>query len=178
MTLARKSTRLLATGAAIICLGAGLSAQSRDDAAPSAAALSAEVRELRAEIRGLREDLTREAAVVRQTQLFIVSLSIQQERVATLDRQHAIVAEQLARVVADRSATQTRLSEIDRDFSGASTQAREAARSQLQSVLGQQLASEQQLIAQEGDLARSLAAEQDRLADMDHRLEQMAGTAR
>jgi len=178
MTLVETSSRALIAGAAVICLGVGLSAQGPDETASSVAALSAEVRELRAEIRGLREDLDRTTAAARQTQLFVVRWSEQQERVATLDRQHASVADALARVVSDRSATQTRLSEMDRDFAGAPAQVLDAARGQLQSVLAQQLASEQQLIAQESDLARSLAAEQDRLADLDRRLDQMAGAAR
>ena len=178
MTLVPTSTRLVVAAGAIICLGVGLSAQNHDETASNVAALSAEVRELRAEIRGLREDLDRTAAAARQAQLFVVRWSEQQERVASLDRQHAAVADALARVGGDRVAIQTRLAQIDRDLAGAAPQAIEAARGRLQSALADALASEQQLAAQEGDLARALAAEQDRLAELDRRLDQMAGTPR
>jgi chromosome segregation ATPase len=157
------------TGAA-----AGTSAQSRDESVPV-------LRELVAEVRGLRAAIERYADGQAQIQTLTSVLTLQQSRLAELNarldatrrelEQHAVRAGQLSthleQMESGRMATESR-------FQGTPAQKREQFDAALADVRAEQeraLLQEQQIRSREMELQNALNAEQARWNDLQERLD-------
>jgi hypothetical protein len=134
--------------------------------------------ELLAEVRGLRAELTQVAGASMRMQLLLARLSLQEQRIAALNRASSELQQQLTAVTGAQSATVEHLDRLTAGLQSAAVppEERKAADFEitaLKSRIAEQQQEEQRLQNQLVELSSAISAEQGRWIDFNSRLDEL-----
>jgi hypothetical protein len=148
----------------VVTLGSGALAQSR----PSQPAAAADpIAALTAELRALRAEIAETARANLRLQLLVARLQLQEQRIIYLDRQRSDLSSRVAGVQQQRMALEGAVKMF-----GDADATNEMAKG-IKAQLAIQQTSEQQLRAEETQVLNSMATEQAQWSDLSGRLEEL-----
>jgi hypothetical protein len=134
------------------------------------------LRELLAEVRGLRLAMERAATVGARIQLLVARVQMQEQRIAELSRRAIAVREEIGQI--DTAIAQHGV--MLKQFEGASSRAKPDEQREIEGMLEmqkQQIAisekRRQELLSEETQLAQQIAADQGRWSDVNSQLDEL-----
>jgi len=169
--------RVLTRGTAVLVAFLAMVATVPSAQGPAAQA-PAGIPELLEEVRSLRAEVNRAAGASMRMQLLLARLTLQEQRIASLDRQVGEVQEKLTAVRLERADIHARFSHVE-DLMTQGTLPAEDQRQfaneakMLSKRLAEQSALEQHLRNQESELVGAVSAEQARWMDFNTRLDEL-----
>lgn len=139
--------------------------------------------QLLSEVRGLRAELTQAAGASMRMQLLLARLSLQEQRITTLNRQSSELQQQLTDATRDRSMTVQHLEQLTTAIQNNTVPApaqkdAEYEISALKTRVADQQQEEQRLQNQFAEISRVIAAEQGRWMDFNSRLDELERSLR
>jgi chromosome segregation ATPase len=160
------------TMAIVGALGAAASAQATRATNPDG------LDQLLSEVRGLRAEVTQAAGASMRMQLLLARLSLQEQRIAALNRQSLELQRQLTNLSRDRGTNTDHLQRLTTALESTAIPASERSQvdfevSFLKTRIAEQEEEEQRLQAQAYDVANVIAAEQGRWLDFNSRLDEL-----
>jgi chromosome segregation ATPase len=157
--------------AAMLAAPSPAAAQSTAPPAPDV------LRELLAEVRGLRLAMERAATVGARIQLLVARVQMQETRIAELSRRAVTVREEIGRIDAAVAQQSEMLKQFER---GAQSRANPDEQRELEGMVEmhkQQIAlaekRRQELASEEAQLAQQIAADQSRWSDVNNQLDEL-----
>jgi len=132
--------------------------------------------DLVAEVRGLRAELGQAAGASMRMQLFVARLSLQEQRITSLNRQLSDVQRDLVDAVRAREGSASGMKHAERapaDLPADQREEYEVHIARMKSAYAQNLQREQQLRNQEIELQGFIAAEQARWQEFNSRLDEL-----
>jgi hypothetical protein len=139
--------------------------------------------QLLSEVRGLRAELTQAAGASMRMQLLLARLSLQEQRITTLNRQSSELQQQLTDATRDRSMTVQHLEQLTTAIQNNAVPApaqkdAEYEISALKTRVAEQQQEEQRLQNQFAEISRVIAAEQGRWMEFNSRLDELERSLR
>jgi chromosome segregation ATPase len=134
--------------------------------------------QLLSEVRGLRAEVAQAAGASMRMQLLLARLSLQEQKIAVLNRQASELQRQLTNLSRDRGTNSEHFERLTTALGSAEIPANERSQvnfeiSLLKTRIAEQEQEEQRLQAQAAEVSDVIAAEQGRWMDFNRRLDEL-----